>query len=993
MNTTKLLTLGLMIIGLFGLSGMATATVTIADGNDGVNFAGEALTATWTGSALNTYVWVTTDITNASKFCIGTPSAGMQLQYVNSYVLNTSVNCTTAATYFIYVVNTNNGTSPAVSDTMDNTYFGLNAFTVAVSPDYNTFGVLTGDNATVIITTSGPMPGATRVGATFTVTSDSGATAVKTSTDATSGNITYKITAGATAAINNVTVSNGAARDTTGKYAVRTFNIKAYDRTVSTNESNKVVLESLDATGAAANFSSASDVTFALVISGLSDNMWESGSQTLNVLFPTGTNTLTVSTKLATGATAGTATITATCANFTVSDAANYSVVAAGQNVTITATKLNATAATSFGVDQNVTIEGWINDDTAKVNINITNGTTVVKQVTGITPATGGAWTTTWDAALTSLVNTGAYTILAWKNGSVNNSENATATITMTDSVAITSATSTQGTANLTDSVYVDGTLTINGTSSRVDGTTVTVNVTNAAGYTSASTPAVANGTFSTTWAATGLTATGTYTVTVTDGIVSTSRTITVSNGIAITGPANGPTNSVVTVRGTSTRANGTVVRLSASDGIVQVMQSYANATVSGGAWSYNWTTINTVTLAALQVGAYTITANDSISTATSTITLDTGSLSGVASAPASIFLDETVNITGTSTFPVGTAVDINITNCAGVTIATTTATVTSDQTFLATFTPNSALAAITANTAIAAGSPVNLCAAANISTKSGSTTFAIKDDLALTTVASVVTGEKVMLTGTSSRQNTTAITITVSLLNYAVSRATTVSGGVFSEGTYYATTDGLITGTALPAGTYTINATDGVVSVIKTVNVATTGVLTVSAPTQNQNITIGDNYMIMGTSNRVNGTGVNITILGQNNTRLTATVNDMGVWNATWNTTGYAAGYFYINAQHVVNNALVDNIVYVTALLTTQTTTTTTTTTMGNGTTTTTLSNQTCLMPGNSVPCDVVSLTEVVAAINDWAAGNLALGDVIDLINSWADVTAHPAN
>jgi len=33
-----------MILGLFGLSGMATASVTIADGNDGINFAGEKLT-------------------------------------------------------------------------------------------------------------------------------------------------------------------------------------------------------------------------------------------------------------------------------------------------------------------------------------------------------------------------------------------------------------------------------------------------------------------------------------------------------------------------------------------------------------------------------------------------------------------------------------------------------------------------------------------------------------------------------------------------------------------------------------------------------------------------------------------------------------------------------------------------------------------------------------------------------------------------------------
>ena len=997
MNTTKLLTLGLLIIGLFGLSGMATATVTIAD-NDNVKFVGEALTISWTSNTNPyTYVWVTNDSspTNASTFCVGSYNAGLVASDV-TYTLNTSINCNSSGVYYAIVNNTDSASSPNASGSMDKQFFYLNTFTVAVTPNSSTFGVISGDNATVIISTFGPQPAASRVAATFTVsTTETGATAVKVSADAASGNVTYKIPTNATAGVKNVTVSNGAAQGT-GKYAVRTFNIKAYDRTVSTNVSNRVVLESLDADGVAANFSSAHDVTFALVISGLSDNMWESGSQTLNVVFPAGTNTTSVSTKLATGATTGIATITATCANFTVSDAANYSVIAAGQNVTITATKLNATAATSFGVDQNVTIEGWINSDVATVNINITNGSAVVKQVTGITPATGGAWTTTWNTALTALVNTGAYTIVAWKNGSVNNSENATATITLTDTIAITSATSTHGTTNLTDAVYAGDTLTINGTSSRVNGKNVTVNVSKGSTWIATTTPTVTNGTWSTTWAATGITSIGAYTITAYDGtLVSATKTITVSNSLAITGPANGPTGSNVTIRGTSTRANNTVILLSASDGIVQVMPSFANATVSGGAWSYNWSTVNTNTLAALQVGAYTITANDSISLATSAITLDTGSISGVAATPASVFLDDAVNITGTSTFPVGTTVSVNINNCAGVTIATTTATVAADQSFLAVFTPNTALAAIKANTTISTGVPATLCATANISAKTGSTSFAIKDDLALTTVASAVAGDNVMLTGTSSRQNATVITITVSLSNYAVSRSTTVIGGVFTEGTYYATIDGLSTGTALPAGTYTINATDGVISVIKTVSIVTSGLIAITAPVNQQNITVGDNYMIMGTSNRANGTAINISVIGLNATpTINTAVNTLGIFNGTWNTTGYSAGYYTIKAE-VFGKPSEFAVVTAVLIIGPTTTTTSTTTTLGNETTTTstTLVNGTCIMPGNSAPCDAVDLSEVVSAINSWTAGNLELGAVIDLINSWSNVTAYPAD
>jgi hypothetical protein len=49
------------------------------------------------------------------------------------------------------------------------------------------------------------------------------------------------------------------------------------------------------------------------------------------------------------------------------------------------------------------------------------------------------------------------------------------------------------------------------------------------------------------------------------------------------------------------------------------------------------------------------------------------------------------------------------------------------------------------------------------------------------------------------------------------------------------------------------------------------------------------------------------------------------------------------------------------------------------------------CVMPGKYPPCDVVSLSEIVDAINNWASGHMILSDVIDLINSWADPIGHP--
>ena len=48
--------------------------------------------------------------------------------------------------------------------------------------------------------------------------------------------------------------------------------------------------------------------------------------------------------------------------------------------------------------------------------------------------------------------------------------------------------------------------------------------------------------------------------------------------------------------------------------------------------------------------------------------------------------------------------------------------------------------------------------------------------------------------------------------------------------------------------------------------------------------------------------------------------------------------------------------------------------------------------MPGNYPPCDAVTLSEVVYAINRWATNDYTLGEVIDLINSWADPAGHPA-
>jgi len=49
--------------------------------------------------------------------------------------------------------------------------------------------------------------------------------------------------------------------------------------------------------------------------------------------------------------------------------------------------------------------------------------------------------------------------------------------------------------------------------------------------------------------------------------------------------------------------------------------------------------------------------------------------------------------------------------------------------------------------------------------------------------------------------------------------------------------------------------------------------------------------------------------------------------------------------------------------------------------------------MPGNYQPCEEVSLSEVVEGIYTWVGGLFGLGEVIDLIDSWADPVAYPPN
>ena len=43
------------------------------------------------------------------------------------------------------------------------------------------------------------------------------------------------------------------------------------------------------------------------------------------------------------------------------------------------------------------------------------------------------------------------------------------------------------------------------------------------------------------------------------------------------------------------------------------------------------------------------------------------------------------------------------------------------------------------------------------------------------------------------------------------------------------------------------------------------------------------------------------------------------------------------------------------------------------------------CTLAGDSPPCGIVSLNEVITGINEWALGQMTLQEIIALINTWA--------
>ena len=987
MDAKKLLAFGLIILGIFGMSGVGSATISFNDGGDNIYFIEEIVTINWDDTGSFTYLWIADESSpdENSTYYIDATSHLLpyQVNYTSQYSLNTSILNGTGS-FYVFINNTEieYASTPNASSYGAIKALPLNNFSISVSPDGNdmnesTYGVLGGDNVTLIITTEGVNTHGQRATASFVVAStESGATVTRTYNDTTHGNITYKITTTSTANnTRNVTVTNGYAEQGQGVYAVREFNIKAYDMLVNSTYVNRTILESLNASGGVANFTTNTgrDLICTITTNGTNDH-FNNSLKFINVTFADKSNSTLgiVKINLTTGNDAGYRTLTVSCVNTSFTDSTTYYVHAASENMTIKSTSYNETIKTTFYVDQNVTISGWAENISARINVNITqpNGSVIwINNDSSI--ATNGDWNVTWNTNdnWSSATNAmpflpvGTYTIFAWENASLG--ENYTTTITITDGFDVTLVKGIHNASIVRDNLaYVDDVVNINGTSTRLNGENITANITGGSGtggYVNDTANATVangvmnvetgcNGTFSITWNTSTIVAagntTGIYTIFVTDGILNETQTITLENNLTVDVPATGPTGSSITLNGTSTRMDGTSINITIKVlGSIPVLQGGSNVStnVSEGKWGFVWNTYvdGNVDEAALDAGSYTVTVTDNVSTTSGTIVLGTGELTMDVST-TSAYVDELINISGTTNLPQGTNLTINITNntfCNGSAIYSTTVLVNASQMYSLNWTPNSSAANLKSSTLFATtGSPINVCVEVSNGTATVNTTLELKDDLTLTIGDSVVGGDQVYLTGISSRVNGTPIGISIRTTSYSQIGNTTVteqntvySSGIFRNTTYYATVDGLITGAALPSGlVLTINATDGIVHVVKTVAI-TDPTIVITTPTEGQEISIGEEVLITGTSNRVNGTNITFTITGpdySNSSRRTQ-VNLSGMYNATWITSGLTAtGLYYITAEGTTTVERDTVSVTITAATTTTTTTTSTTTT-----------------------------------------------------------------
>lgn len=611
-------------------------------------------------------------------------------------------------------------------------------------------------------------------------------------------------------------------------------------------------------------------------------------------------------------ASSGTHTITAKVNTSGTEWTDTYTIHSAEQKVT-----LEVPADTSYQIGEYVLITGCNVTATGTTRINITGpGTTVIltnfsdagNSVTdgGFTHNWSTNWTwntiqgTTWNATLNK---TGIYTITAGNDTSGDWHDSYT--ITLSEDITVT--------PNET-SIGVDDFVWINGTTDRYNsngtrmyfnitkGTTI-VNNTFAHGIDDFN-PATGLANFSMLWSPSDdvanltIGASNTYTIKVNDSAAEGTSSITVTDSITIE-PATAVPGKRFTIRGTSPRVNGTRINITIkeySDGAWTGWSAETNATVQGGQWS-NSSVYATSTLG---VGGthfwdeleYGMTANDSIVTASEGITLGVASITLDALPDAK--MDDIVNITGLTPLGNETVIQFNITTTDGSVINNSAlgllnATVRADGTFNTSWKVNESLTTINGN--FTAPSTSYTVKAFN-GTTNKTTTINLTEILEITTTRTeIATGDEFIIEGISDRINNTQLVINITRGLFTNGTTATVWNGAFNKTLYAKMGFSSDTGANLPTGSYTIKVNDTTTSTTDTMTMVVSAAwITMTAPAAGASFPVNDSIAIVGTTNRGNGTIIDVQITkiaGEafNNNTLTAIVDSDGNYNTTWDT------------------------------------------------------------------------------------------------------------
>ena len=379
--------------------------------------------------------------------------------------------------------------------------------------------------------------------------------------------------------------------------------------------------------------------------------------------------------------------------------------------------------------------------------------------------------------------------------------------------------------------------------------------------------------------------------------------TITLWDNMTLTVPSTAVPGQPVPIRGTITRLNGTGVNLTITGTnyenttIYNITYGY-NATTGLSQFSATWVTTVGGTGTPLEPGTYEIKANDTFVNKTVSIILGAAEILPTISTTHEI--DAPVYINGTTNLANGTILTANITKGTTIINNTINGTVAEDGSFSIVFYPNDTNNMKNMSTVFTQPSTEFNVNVTNATYYNNTCTFYLNDTLTVDDVA-VVPGDPFNITGTSSRADGTGIWVNITGINVDNSTVVPVYNGEYNRTGLYATYPNFLsTDTDLSPGNYTISVNDNVTTATANLTVAA-ATMELTAPTAGQKFNLNSTVSINGTSNRADGTPVNISIngpAGYTNDTISTTVQG-GEFSAVWDTSDAydkGIGIYYIS-------------------------------------------------------------------------------------------------